>query len=113
MQNDSDPFSSNFSASSVSVLSPFKAATATFALNAAVWFLLGLLIAAPFTGDCVAHQSRVFTYLPALISGATSVEQGVIKRLGRSQSKGLLRRSGGKGLKTLVLHRALQNLSIG
>jgi hypothetical protein len=27
-------------------LSPFNAATATFALNAAVWFLLGLLITA-------------------------------------------------------------------
>jgi hypothetical protein len=39
-----------------------------------VWFLLGLLIAAPFSGDCVAHQSRAFTYLPELISGATSDE---------------------------------------
>jgi hypothetical protein len=46
-------------------------------LNAAVWFLLGLLIAAPFSGDCVAHQSRAFTYLPELISGATSLRQGV------------------------------------
>src|SRR5450759_47549 len=34
-----------FSTSSASVLSPFNAAKATFALNAAVWFRLGLLIA--------------------------------------------------------------------
>src|SRR5450755_2616580 len=39
------PCTSYFSTSSASVLSPFNAARATFALNAAVWFRLGLLIA--------------------------------------------------------------------
>jgi hypothetical protein len=39
------PCTSYFSANSASVLSPFIAAKATFALNAAVWFRLGLLIA--------------------------------------------------------------------
>src|SRR5450755_1892062 len=39
------PCTSYFSTSSASVLSPFNAAKATFALNAAVWFRLGLLIA--------------------------------------------------------------------
>ena len=56
-----------------SAVTPFDGATATFALNPAVWFLLGLLIAAPFSGDCVAHQSRVFTYPPAPNSGAISM----------------------------------------
>jgi hypothetical protein len=42
-------------------LSPLSAASATFALYAAVWFLLGLFITAPLSGECVAHQSRFFT----------------------------------------------------
>src|SRR6266446_5216263 len=52
---------SYFSASSASVLSPFSAANATFALNVAVWFLLGLFITAPLSGNPFAHKSRFFT----------------------------------------------------
>ena len=39
---------------------------------AAVWFLLGRFIAAPFSGDYLAHQSRFFTYARVLSSGVTS-----------------------------------------
>jgi hypothetical protein len=38
----------NFSQSGANILSPMSAANATLALYAAEWFLLGLLITAPF-----------------------------------------------------------------
>src|SRR6266542_1927156 len=43
-------WTSNFSDSSAKVLSPLSAASATFALYVAVWFLLGLFITAPLSG---------------------------------------------------------------
>ena len=46
--------------------------------------LLGLLIAAPLAGDCVAHQSRVFTYLPVLFSGAASLALNILTKHDRN-----------------------------
>lgn len=54
-------WTSNFYDGSAKVLSPLSTANSTFTLHAAVWFVLGLVIAAPPSGNCVAHQSRSFT----------------------------------------------------
>jgi len=65
---------SNRSASCTSVWSPFTAANATFALNAAEWLRRGRFIfSAPFiSGIMIAAKSRAVTYNHVQISGATS-----------------------------------------
>ena len=55
------PCTSYFAASSASVLSPFSAAKATFALNAAVWFVSAFSLHCSFAGDILADESRSFT----------------------------------------------------
>src|ERR1035438_9674797 len=64
---------SNCSASSARVFSPLTAARATFALNAAVWFLRGrLLICSPLLSHLRLPKNRTPTYTPVRICGTGS-----------------------------------------
>jgi hypothetical protein len=67
-------WTSNRSASCTSVYSPFTAANATLALNAAEWLRRGrLMLSAPFiSGAIIAAKCRAVTYTPVQIPGATS-----------------------------------------
>src|SRR6202034_1924355 len=66
-------WTSNCCANSASVFSPFKAANATLALKAALWFRRGrLLITSPVQQPYWLHSGQQSTYPDVQISRATS-----------------------------------------